>query len=126
MAGMAEGAGTGGIRLGFALPQFGRLTGDAASSGQVEVHGTRRTTSISLRNPRLLDLSAVLRLVPKVVERVLARTRNARFLARPFVTVAIEGHRGLAVVFGVRLPRALTAAFIHNAPRASEGIAGLS
>jgi probable F420-dependent oxidoreductase len=30
MAGMAEGAGTGGIRLGFALPQFGRLTGDAA------------------------------------------------------------------------------------------------
>src|SRR5580658_5725463 len=30
MAGMAEGAVTGGIRLGFALPQFGRLTGDAA------------------------------------------------------------------------------------------------
>ena len=34
--------------------------------------------------------------------------------------------RGLAVVFGVRLPRALTAAFIDNAVRASEGIAGLS
>ena len=34
--------------------------------------------------------------------------------------------RGLAVVFGVRLPRALTAAFIDNALRASEGIAGLS
>jgi transposase len=33
--------------------------------------------------------------------------------------------RGLAVVFGVRLPRALTAAFIDNAVRASEGIAGL-
>jgi len=29
------------------------------------VHGTLRTTSISVRNPRLLDLSAVLRLVPK-------------------------------------------------------------
>ena len=34
--------------------------------------------------------------------------------------------RGLAVVFGVRLPRALTVAFIDNALRASEGIAGLS
>jgi transposase len=34
--------------------------------------------------------------------------------------------RGLAVVFGIRLPRALTAAFIDNALKASEGIAGLS
>ena len=34
--------------------------------------------------------------------------------------------RGLAVVFGVRLPRALTNAFIGNALKASEGIAGLS
>jgi len=34
--------------------------------------------------------------------------------------------RGLAVVFGVRLPRALTAAFIEEALEASEGIAGLS
>jgi transposase InsO family protein len=34
--------------------------------------------------------------------------------------------RGLAVVFGVRLPRALTAAFINQALKASEGIAGLS
>ena len=34
--------------------------------------------------------------------------------------------RGLAVVFGVRLPRALTLAFIDNALKASEGIAGLS
>ena len=34
--------------------------------------------------------------------------------------------RGLAVVFGVRLPRALATAFIDNALRASEGIAGLS
>ena len=32
---------------------------------------------------------------------------------------------GLAVVFGVRLPRALTAAFIDSALRASEGVAGL-
>ena len=29
--------------------------------------------------------------------------------------------RGLAVVFGVRLPRALTVAFIDNALKASEG-----
>ena len=34
--------------------------------------------------------------------------------------------RGLAVVFGVRLPRALTAAFIDQALKVSEGIAGLS
>jgi transposase len=34
--------------------------------------------------------------------------------------------RGLAVVFGVRLPRALSPAFIKQALRASDGIAGLS
>jgi hypothetical protein len=34
--------------------------------------------------------------------------------------------RSLAVVFGVRLPRALTNAFIDNALKASEGIPGLS
>jgi transposase len=34
--------------------------------------------------------------------------------------------RGLAVVFGVRLPRALSPAFIKQALRASEGITGLS
>jgi transposase len=34
--------------------------------------------------------------------------------------------RGLAVVFGIRLPRALTAALIDEALKASEGIAGLS
>ena len=34
--------------------------------------------------------------------------------------------RGLAVVFGIRLPRALTAAFVDQALKASEGIAGLS
>jgi len=34
--------------------------------------------------------------------------------------------RGLAVVFGTRLPRALTAAFIRQALRASDGIIGLS
>jgi transposase len=33
--------------------------------------------------------------------------------------------RGLAIVFGIRLPRALTAAFIDKALQASEGIAGL-
>src|SRR6202042_1630164 len=33
---------------------------------------------------------------------------------------------GLAVVLGIRLPRALTVAFIDNALKASEGIAGLS
>ena len=34
--------------------------------------------------------------------------------------------RGLAIVFGIRLPRALAAAFIDNALKASEGVAGLA
>ena len=34
--------------------------------------------------------------------------------------------RGLAVVFGIRLPRALSAAFVNQALKASEGVAGLS
>jgi transposase len=34
--------------------------------------------------------------------------------------------RGLAVIFGVRLPRALSPVFVSQALRASEGIAGLS
>jgi transposase len=34
--------------------------------------------------------------------------------------------RGLAVVFGIRLPRALSPAFIRQALRASEGVPGLS
>jgi transposase len=34
--------------------------------------------------------------------------------------------RGLAVVFGIRLPRALTAAFVNQALKASEGVAGPS
>jgi len=34
--------------------------------------------------------------------------------------------RGLAVVFGIRLPRSLTAAFVDQALKASEGVAGLS
>jgi hypothetical protein len=38
----------------------------------------------------------------------------------------IERAKGLAVVFGVRLPRAFTAAFVSQALKASEGIAGLS
>ena len=42
-------------------------------------------------------------------------------------SVTLDNHsRGLAVVFGVRLLRALTAAFIDNTLKASEGIAGLS
>jgi transposase len=41
--------------------------------------------------------------------------------------VALENQiRGLAVVFGVRLPRALSPAFIEQALRASEGVNGLS
>jgi transposase len=34
--------------------------------------------------------------------------------------------RGLAIVFGIRLPRALTTAFVNQALKASDGVAGLS
>src|ERR1700760_2242474 len=34
--------------------------------------------------------------------------------------------RGLAFVFGIRLPRALTTAFVNQALKASDGVAGLS
>ena len=52
-----------------------RLTGDAASGGQVEVNGTRLTTSRSVRNhaPRFERRTPAR--AQKVVERVLARTR---------------------------------------------------
>ena len=46
-------------------------------------------------------------------------------LVGPRVTLENQ-MRGLAVVFGIRLPRALTSAFVNQALKASEGIAGLS
>src|SRR5271165_3300345 len=55
--------------------------------------------------------------------------RGLAHLARTgfFKRVTLENQiRGLAVVFGIRLPRALTAAIIDKALQASEGIAGLS
>ena len=39
---------------------------------------------------------------------------------------AYQALKSLAVVFGIRLPHALTVAFIDKALKASEGIAGLS
>jgi hypothetical protein len=37
---------------------FTRLTGDAASGGQVEIHGTRGSRSISVRKRLLLNFRA--------------------------------------------------------------------
>jgi transposase len=55
---------------------------------------------------------------------------RAAFLCRKKLVghrVTLENQiRGLAVVFGVRLPRALTPAFIQQALQASDGIPGLS
>jgi hypothetical protein len=55
-----------------------RLTADAASGGQVEVHGTGRTTSRSVRNhaPRFERRTPAS--AQKFVEWVLARTRCSR------------------------------------------------
>jgi transposase len=67
---------------------------------------------------------------PVRVKSLLADAVRSLIIARKKLVgqrVTLESQiRGLAVVFGVRLPRALTAAFIDNALRASDGIAGLS
>ena len=69
-------------------------------------------------------------------DRDLARLRLPAHAVRSLISarkklvgqrVTLENQiRGLAVVFGVRLPRALTAAFVNQALKASEGVAGLS
>jgi transposase len=66
---------------------------------------------------------------PVHVKSLSARVRSLIIARKKLVgqRVTLENQiRGLAVVFGVRLPRALTAAFIDQALKASEGVAGLS
>src|SRR5271169_964725 len=67
---------------------------------------------------------------PVYVKSLSAHALRSLIIARKKLVgqrVALENQiRGLAVVFGVRLPRALSAAFITQALRASEGIPGLS
>ena len=67
---------------------------------------------------------------PVYVKSLPAHALRSLIIARKKLVgqrVTLENQiRGLAVVFGVRLPRALTAAFIRQALRASEGITGLS
>jgi transposase len=67
---------------------------------------------------------------PVYVKSLSAHALRSLIIARKKLVgqrVTLENQiRGLAVVFGVRLPRALTAAFIQQALRASEGITGLS
>jgi transposase len=67
---------------------------------------------------------------PVHVKSLSAHAVRALIIARKKLVgqrVTLENQiRGLAVVFGVRLPRALTVAFIDQALKASEGVAGLS
>ena len=67
---------------------------------------------------------------PVYVKSLPAHALRSLIIARKKLVgqrVTLENQiRGLAIVFGVRLPRALTAAFIRQALRASEGITGLS
>jgi transposase len=67
---------------------------------------------------------------PVHVKSLSAHAVRSLILARKKLVgqrVTLENQiRGLAVVFGVRLPRALTVAFISQALRASEGVPGLS
>src|SRR5712671_4114865 len=67
---------------------------------------------------------------PVHVKSLSAHAIRALIIARQKLVgqrVTLENQiRGLAVVFGVRLPRALSSAFIRQALQASEGIPGLS
>jgi transposase len=67
---------------------------------------------------------------PVHVKSLAAHAIRALIIARKKLVgqrVTLENQiRGLAVVFGVRLPRALTPAFVKHALKASEGVAGLS
>lgn len=67
---------------------------------------------------------------PVHVKSLPAHALRALILARKTLAgqrVTLENQiRGLAVVFGVRLPRALSPAFIREALQASKGINGLS
>ena len=67
---------------------------------------------------------------PVYVKSLPAHAVRALIIARKKLVgqrVTLENQiRGLAVVFGVRLPRALSPAFIRQALQASEGIPGLS
>jgi len=67
---------------------------------------------------------------PVYVKSLPAHALRSLIIARKKLVgqrVTLENQiRGLAVVFGVRLPRGLTTAFIRQAQRASEGIVGLS
>jgi transposase len=67
---------------------------------------------------------------PVHVKSLPAHAARSPILARKKLVgqrVTLENQiRGLAVIFGVRLPRALSGAFIGQALRASEGIPGLS
>ena len=67
---------------------------------------------------------------PVHVKSLSAHALSSLIIARKKLVgqrVTLENQiRGLAVVFGIRLPRALAAAFINQALKASEGVAGLS
>jgi transposase len=67
---------------------------------------------------------------PVHVKSLPAHAVRALIIARKKLVgqrVTLENQiRGLAVVFGVRLPRALTAAFVEQALRTSDGVDGLS
>jgi transposase len=89
---------------------------------------------LRLRGPRaarnLAHLARTSFFKPVHVKSLPAHAVRSLIIARKKLVgqrVTLENQiRGLAVVFGVRLPRALTAAFIRQALKASEGITGLS
>jgi transposase len=110
-------------------PRFARgLRGEPAGLHALKSLATHKTDRNDARG--LAHLARTGFFKPVHVKSLQARALRSLIIARKKLVgqrVTLENQiRGLAVVFGVRLPRALTVAFIDNALKASEGIAGLS
>ena len=97
---------------------------------------SRQATRRSSRSPPTRAIAMML-VVWRISPELASSSRACEVIARPRAPlsdqraqeaagqrVTLENQiRGLAVVFGVRLPRALTTAFIDEALKASEGVA---
>jgi hypothetical protein len=105
-----------------------RLCREPAGLSGAEVVATHKTDRNDARGLAHLARTGFFKLVH--VKSLSAHAVRSLIIARKKLVgqrVTLENQiRGLAVVFGVRLPCALNPAFIRQALRASEGIPGLS
>ena len=109
--------------------KYTRLIKESTIDKKLDVISTNNTLL-----PIIVDISYLLARTgffkPVHVKSLSAHALRSLIIARKKLVgqrVTLENQiRGLAVVFGIRLPRALTRAFVNQALKASKGIAGLS